>query len=369
MDEAGEVVVLLGYRTDTLGRLLSEVWLAAPDEFRHQFPQFLFGIDPTSPSLPDTTTSADVSRVRACYHKSWASNSELVWVSIDQMLKRSRGVPKSLQLKPRVTKRQACLDEGSRDGQQRGEDDGASELDPGEGFDELEEDRGGLITTMNLKLDDLRLDRRSEVATSDARLHELLIEQKTQGAGGFGWPSQGAELRWRVHLTKGNTLDVLDTTPSWLEARLLTTKCTKVCVHYRSWESKWDEWITRTSPRIAPPYSRVPKWRSALKAHDLVQVGVQVPRLRHTKWRNATVIDVVSAASVGTGKKGKRSDGDGVGLQVHVQVDGGDFWLPAHDDLLCQVNTHTESSALSKRELELLLARNVFSLPEPREVA
>uniref|UniRef100_M4BPV5 Uncharacterized protein n=1 Tax=Hyaloperonospora arabidopsidis (strain Emoy2) TaxID=559515 RepID=M4BPV5_HYAAE len=124
--------------------------------------------------------------------------------------------------------------------------------------------------------------------------------------------------------------------------------------------------------RGSTPYYKmhqIPKWRSALKAHDLVQVGVQVPRLRHTKWRNATVIDVVSAASVGTGKKGKRSDGDGVGLQVHVQVDGGDFWLPAHDDLLCQVNTHTESSALSKRELELLLARNVFSLPEPREVA
>ncbi|CAI5722203.1 unnamed protein product [Hyaloperonospora brassicae] len=368
MDDAGRVVVVIGYRTDTLSRLLSEVWLAAPDEFRQHFPQFLFGIDPTSASRPRSPTTSDVSRVRVCYRKSWTSDSKLAWVPINHMLKRSRAGPKALGLTPRVSKRHARCSEGSKDGQQRNDGKEAGELKLEEdGPDALDDDRNGLTKTMNVKLDDLRLDRRSEVASGGARLHELLVEQKAQAAEGVGWPSQGVELRWRANLSKGDALDVQDTSSCWLEARLRSTKRAKVCVHYRSWESKWDEWIARTSPRLAPPYARVPKWRSSLKPHDLVQVGVQEPRLRHTKWRNATVLEVAPASSDEL-KKDERSSGDGVGLYVHVQVDSEDVWLPAHDDLLCPANTHNLSSALSQREFGLLLARSAVSVPAPGQV-
>ncbi|EGZ18688.1 hypothetical protein PHYSODRAFT_503103, partial [Phytophthora sojae] len=159
--------------------------------------------------------------------------------------------------------------------------------------------------------------------------YPLTFKQKLQGAANSGemeWPSQGLEMQWRMDLAKGDLLDALDTSKTWFEARILGARRNKVHVHYRSWEPKWDEWIPRTSARIAPLHSKVPKWRSTLRSHSLVQVGIEVPTLQHPRWRNATVIEE-----------------DGAGLRVHVQVDEDDIWLPANDDLLCRPNTHNES--------------------------
>lgn len=108
----------------------------------------------------------------------------------------------------------------------------------------------------------------------------------------------------------------------------------------------------RTSARIAPLHSKVPKWRSTLRSHSLVQVGIEVPTLQHPRWRNATVIEVVPSTDGEVTQA--RAEEDGAGLRVHVQVDEDDIWLPANDDLLCRPNTHNESKPLSKVERRLL---------------
>ncbi|ETL93043.1 hypothetical protein L917_08711 [Phytophthora nicotianae] len=334
VDDAGQEVVVLGSRNHTLGQLLSEVWLAAPVEFRQQFPDLLGSVDPTCSSPKNTTTASDAAQIRVCYHTIRPSDDTLEWMQMDKMLKRPRTALET-RLKVHAKKRKVREQEQSCD--ERSDQESEAELDV-----QLEGGR----TEMNVKFGDLRLDNRSEIASGSARLHELLIEKKKKGEG---WPSQGRELQWRMALDKGDLLDALDTSRVWFEARVLAARRNKVHVHYRSWERKWDEWIPRTSPRIALPYSRVPRWRSSLRPHSLVQVGIEVPRLNHTKWRNATVIEVIPSADVEV-----QGESDGVGVRVHVEVDDDDIWLPAHDDLLCRSNTHNESNPLTKRERRLL---------------
>jgi len=38
VDDAGQAVILLGSRAHTLGQVLAELWLAAPEDFRCSFP-------------------------------------------------------------------------------------------------------------------------------------------------------------------------------------------------------------------------------------------------------------------------------------------------------------------------------------------
>ncbi|KAF1787544.1 Chromo domain-like [Phytophthora cactorum] len=288
VDDAGREVVVLGSRNHSLGQVLSEVWLAAPVEFHRQFPELLGSVDPICSSLKSLTTASD-----------------------DQQIPNSH-ITHSLRLKRRAKKRQEREKEASCD--ERSSDESEAEFDV-----QLKEDH----PEMNVKL----------VASGSARLHELLIEQKPKGDGDMGWPTQGRELQWRMTLAKGDLLDALDTSREWFEARLLAARRNKVHVHYRSWETKWDEWISRGE---------------CTSTASLVQVGLEVPRLKHTKWRNATVIEVVPTRTL------RHKGSDGVGLRVHVQVDDDDIWLPAHDDLLCRSNTHNESSPLTKRERRLL---------------
>ncbi|GMF28565.1 unnamed protein product [Phytophthora lilii] len=350
VDEAGVDVVVLASRTHTLGQLLSEVWLAGPDDFRQKFPQLLNGIN-----LASGSTEMESSQLRACYRVRRASDSNVVWMPVEKLMKHSRAAM-SPKLTPRAKKRRAH--ENHEDSE-----DGDAEESDGE-VDEHEQDRQRKFEEMiDVPLGDLRLDNRSEVETGSARLHELLIEQRPQGPGAIGWPSQGPELEWRMGLAKGDMLDALDTSNNWFEARVIAARRNKVHVHYRSWESKWDEWILRTSHQIAPPHSRVPRWRSKLREHSLVQVGIQVPNLRHPRWRNATVIEVVPCTD---GQS--QEDGDGAGLRVHVQVDNDTIWLPAHDDMLCQSNTHILSKPLARDERRSLA--NDDSLPsDSSEVA
>ncbi|POM78300.1 Hypothetical protein PHPALM_4185 [Phytophthora palmivora] len=361
VDETDRGVVVLGSRVHTLGQLFSEVWLSAPDDFRQKFPQLLSDIDPMC--LPTNSRAVPKSsQIRVCLQSVRASDGKVEWMPIEKMQKRTRVAPTSLtRLKPRAKKRQArdCDDESS-DNQQSEVEGEESEVDELHYSGQFKTDPNGLSAMMNVKLGNLRLDNRSEVASGDARLHKVLIEQKSHGSSeGMSWQSQGHELQWRMDLTKGDTLDAFDTSRSWFEARLLAAKRNKVLVHYRGWESKWDEWILRTSPRIAPPYSRVSKWRSALRPHSLVQIGLQVPRLKHVKWRNATVIEVTP--STDDDVELVQGGSDGIGLRVHVHVDNDEIWLPAHDDLLCRSNTHNESSALTKRERQLLSHDDSFA--------
>jgi len=52
--------------------------------------------------------------------------------------------------------------------------------------------------------------------------------------------------------TLGQWVDVKDTIGQWLEAQITKIQPEQVFVHFNGWGARWDEWIDKKSPRIAP---------------------------------------------------------------------------------------------------------------------
>lgn len=50
----------------------------------------------------------------------------------------------------------------------------------------------------------------------------------------------------------GDVIDALDTANKWYESTIRDVKPDKILVHYEGWESRWDAWIDRDSPNLAP---------------------------------------------------------------------------------------------------------------------
>ncbi|KAG4055441.1 hypothetical protein JG687_00006325 [Phytophthora cactorum] len=161
---------------------------------------------------------------------------------------------------------------------------------------------------------------------------QLLVETKFEaGQGGelTDWRrgrfySGIQENAWRFELQIGQFVDALDTDKRWYESRIVDTGAVYVKVHYRGWTSKWDEWLRRTSERLAPLHTQVPNWR-AFQLGDEILVGSELPGKRYPEWRAARV----TACAVEDGS-----------LQIEVDVDGKKKWMDAQDELLCQKGTH-----------------------------
>lgn len=102
----------------------------------------------------------------------------------------------------------------------------------------------------------------------------------------------------------------------------------RVKVHYRGWTAKWDEWLPRDSPRLAPRHSRVRNWRN-FAVNDQVQVGFPIPNKSYPEWWNARVLTV------------EKDSGTGVAARVQVKVDERkELWINAQDEMLCAPHTH-----------------------------
>ncbi|GMF46041.1 unnamed protein product [Phytophthora fragariaefolia] len=145
---------------------------------------------------------------------------------------------------------------------------------------------------------------------------------------------------WRFELQIGQLLDALDTDKHWYESRVVDMDAVYVRVHYRGWTSKWDEWVRRTSARLAPLHTKVPNWR-AFRVGDTVMVGTEVPGKRYPEWRNAHVTAC--------------DEEDGL-LQIEVDIDGNKKWLDAQDELLCPPGTHKAVNGKSRAASALLAA-------------
>ncbi len=52
--------------------------------------------------------------------------------------------------------------------------------------------------------------------------------------------------------TIGQWVDVKDTIDQWLEAQVTKVQPDRVFIHFNGWGSRWDEWISKDSPRISP---------------------------------------------------------------------------------------------------------------------
>ena len=46
-------------------------------------------------------------------------------------------------------------------------------------------------------------------------------------------------------------IDAKDTIEQWLEAQIINLNETQIQIHYNGWGVRWDEWIDKTSNRLA----------------------------------------------------------------------------------------------------------------------
>ncbi|KUF75997.1 hypothetical protein AM587_10003692 [Phytophthora nicotianae] len=177
---------------------------------------------------------------------------------------------------------------------------------------------------------------------NENQCHQLLVESKFEaGHGGelTDWRcgrfySDILENSWRFELEIGQLVDALDTDKRWYESRIVDTGAAYVKVHYRGWTSKWDEWLRRTSERLAPLHTKVSNWRD-FQLGDEILVGSELPGKRYPEWRAARV----TACAIEDGS-----------LQIEVNVDGKKKWMDAQDELLCQKGTHKAVNGGAKRD-------------------
>eukprot|EP00808_Paulinella_micropora_P025630 g80954.t1 len=78
--------------------------------------------------------------------------------------------------------------------------------------------------------------------------HFLLDVKKKDGM----WSRNvGPKKDWR-DFAVGDVIDALDTAHKWYESTVRDVKPDKILVHYEGWEPRWDAWIPRDSPNLAP---------------------------------------------------------------------------------------------------------------------
>ncbi|KAI9980753.1 hypothetical protein PInf_010072 [Phytophthora infestans] len=185
---------------------------------------------------------------------------------------------------------------------------------------------------------ELQLEQR-DYKPGKEKLHHLLVEGRflaPQEAGSRDWRhgkfySEIQAEAWRFRLQKDQLIDALDTDNKWYESRVVDLAETQVKVHYRGWTAKWDEWVNRTSTRLAPLHTKVRNWRN-FQLNDEILVGRVVSGKSFPEWRIARVTDV---------QKIEMDDS----LRVELDVGGNKRWMDAQDELLCPVGTHKAVNA------------------------
>ncbi|TDH68096.1 hypothetical protein CCR75_007580 [Bremia lactucae] len=132
------------------------------------------------------------------------------------------------------------------------------------------------------------------------------------------------ENQWRFELGVGQFIDAQDANYKWFESRIVDTDVGFVQVHYRGWSSQREEWLPRTSTRVAPLLTKTRNWR-AFQVGDELLVGTEVVGKPNPEWRDA----IVTACAY-----------EGKALHIEVFVNGTRQWMDAQDELLCPQGTH-----------------------------
>lgn len=63
---------------------------------------------------------------------------------------------------------------------------------------------------------------------------------------------------WRLNMDVNTLVDCLDTENQWLAGVVIGVRTDEVQIHYDDFDAEWDEWIKRTSPRLAQRGTKVP---------------------------------------------------------------------------------------------------------------
>ncbi|KAF1319722.1 Ubiquitin-specific protease, partial [Globisporangium splendens] len=185
---------------------------------------------------------------------------------------------------------------------------------------------------------DLELEQR-DYRSGKERFHHLLVEARYRNAGDpVDWRngkfySEIKANEWRYELVLDQVIDGLDSDNKWYESRVIALNDRSVRIHYRGWTAKWDEWLPRTSERLAPLHTKVRNWR-AFEVGDEVQVGFPIPGKNFPEWKNATVTELERFELTGA-------------LKIKVSIDDEETWMDAQDEMLCAPGTHKAVNAVT----------------------
>lgn len=104
--------------------------------------------------------------------------------------------------------------------------------------------------------------------------------------------------RWRYRLKEGDDVDAEDSDKAWYDSKVVKVVeadpirgSLVVKVHFKCWDSKWDEDMPVLSDKLEPPFSRAENWRVKMaEGYELEIKGVQ------SKWYKGSIIEVDRAA-------------------------------------------------------------------------
>lgn len=85
-----------------------------------------------------------------------------------------------------------------------------------------------------------------EILNQGIKTIQDILDSRSDGLEPFSYEHR--------ELVIGQWVDVKDTIDHWLEAEVIDVdpQERKVLVHYNEWSSRWDEWLSMSSKRIAP---------------------------------------------------------------------------------------------------------------------
>lgn len=98
---------------------------------------------------------------------------------------------------------------------------------------------------------------------------------------------------WQESVASGDRVDAMDVEGRWFEADVIAATAKSVTLHYRSWNSSFDQKIQRSSPRLAPLFTHCADWRPALARGQLIEAK------KDKAWYLAVVLRVVRSGGSG----------------------------------------------------------------------
>ena len=133
---------------------------------------------------------------------------------------------------------------------------------------------------------------------------------------------------WRRGLSLGDAVDARDSRGSWCEAVIVSDCGDKWNVHFRGWTNRFDEQISKQSPSLQPPYTRVSYWRQLRKSFRVEARG------QDSQWYDKIVDDLLPDDNVTVSSPQKRE-------RRNVSM---------HDESITAPGTHIKSLASFARQ-------------------
>jgi ubiquitin carboxyl-terminal hydrolase 4/11/15 len=131
-------------------------------------------------------------------------------------------------------------------------------------------------------------------------------------------------------------VDSLDSDRRWFDAKVIDVRSGAgggdLQLHFMGWSSKWDVWVERASPDVAPLFSRTVNWRAALAKNQLVEVADGAFGVTGRKWHLGVIL------------KTKAEKGATMALVKPDHADLGDTWVDVGTEGVCCPGTHTKKA-------------------------